>query len=68
MGREDEIRSLAYALWEKGGRQERRDYAYWLKAESIWEQQHRKDPDKYTGPKSKPAAEQKTRGKRATVR
>jgi hypothetical protein len=37
MAREDEIRLIAYQIWEKEGRKNGRDYDNWLKAEAIWE-------------------------------
>jgi hypothetical protein len=37
MGREDEIRLIAYKIWEDEGCQIGRDCEHWLRAESIWE-------------------------------
>jgi hypothetical protein len=41
MGREDEIRLIAYSIWEEYGYCEGRDLEHWLKAETIWEEQNR---------------------------
>jgi hypothetical protein len=39
MAREDEIRLIAYQIWEKEGHKSGQDYQTWLKAEAIWEKQ-----------------------------
>ncbi len=59
MGREDQIRALAYYYWEQEGHQKGHDSEYWLKAEKIWEQQNRKIKVKNTRTKSKSTGEQK---------
>lgn len=38
MGREDEIRLIAYAIWEEESCPDGRDCEHWLMAEAIWEQ------------------------------
>jgi len=53
MGRDDEIRRMAYALWEREGRPEGRALDHWQRAEKTWVAQHG------TPPQSAPAAEQK---------
>lgn len=55
MEREDEIRSLAYSLWEQEGHQEGRDYEYWLRAEAIWTEQNPESTEKSSRAKSKTA-------------
>lgn len=42
MGREDEIRSIAYNIWQEQGCIEGHDCEHWYQAEVIWEQQHQK--------------------------
>jgi hypothetical protein len=37
MGREDEIRLIAYALWVQEGHSQSRAIRHWLDAEAIWE-------------------------------
>ena len=37
MGRDDEIRIIAYRIWEEGNRSHGRNIEHWLKAEAIWE-------------------------------
>ena len=39
MKREEEIRRIAYRLWEEENRPERRDLEHYIKAEAIDEQQ-----------------------------
>ncbi len=38
MGREDEIKLIAYAIWEEASCPDGRDCEHWLMAETIWEQ------------------------------
>ena len=40
--REEEIRTIAYHLWEQEGRPEGHDVEEWLRAESQWETRQRK--------------------------
>ena len=40
MAREDEIRLIAYNIWEKERRPDGNDSEHWFKAEAIWEQQN----------------------------
>jgi hypothetical protein len=40
MGKEDEIRLIAYKIWEDGGYKNGLDWEYWFKAESVWEKQN----------------------------
>jgi hypothetical protein len=44
MGREDEIRLIAYRIWEEEGCCHGRDIEHWLKAEAIWEEKQKKGP------------------------
>jgi hypothetical protein len=39
MGREDEIRLIAYQIWEEEGCLVGRDCEHWFRAETIWEEQ-----------------------------
>ena len=41
MGREDEIRIIAYRIWEEESCCHGRDAEHWLKAEVIWEEKQR---------------------------
>ena len=38
MGREDEIRLIAYSIWEEEGYPDNKDYEHWMRAEAIWEE------------------------------
>jgi len=37
MGREEEIKLIAYRIWEEEGCIDGRDCEHWLRAEAIWE-------------------------------
>jgi Protein of unknown function (DUF2934) len=39
--REDEIRLIAYKIWEEEGHLQGHDYEHWFRAENIWDQQQR---------------------------
>jgi hypothetical protein len=39
MGREDEVRLIAYRIWEEEGCCQGRDIEHWIKAETLWVQQ-----------------------------
>jgi hypothetical protein len=41
IGREDEIRKIAFYIWEEENRPNGRDVDHWLKAENIWERKQR---------------------------
>lgn len=65
MAREDEIRILAYRIWEETGCQHGHDCEHWITAEVLWEQNQKKKAAS-TGNKTqlKPAAKQ---AKKATT-
>ena len=39
MHHEEEIRLMAYRMWEDQGRQDGRDVEQWLKAEAMWQEE-----------------------------
>jgi hypothetical protein len=41
VGKEDEIRLIAYRIWEEEGCQDGRDCEHWFRAESLWETQNK---------------------------
>jgi hypothetical protein len=43
MGREEEIRIIAYRIWEEESCCHGRDVEHWLKAEAIWEEKQKKE-------------------------
>jgi len=43
MGREDEIRVIAYRIWEEEDCCDGRDCEHWLKAEVIWEKKQKNE-------------------------
>jgi hypothetical protein len=53
MEREEEIRLIAYQIWEGEDRPHGRDLDHWLKAEAIWQRQHGREPP--DGPSELPA-------------
>jgi hypothetical protein len=40
MGKEDEIRLIAYRIWEEEGCRDGHDCEHWFKAETLWETSH----------------------------
>ena len=42
MAKEDEIKLIAYNIWEEEGCVEGRDCEHWYRAELIWQQQRQK--------------------------
>ena len=41
MARENEVRLIAYIIWEEEGCLEGRDCEHWLRAEAIWEERQK---------------------------
>ncbi len=41
MAREDEIRVIAYSIWEEEGCPDGRDCEHWYRAEIVWENQQK---------------------------
>jgi hypothetical protein len=42
MGREDEIKLIAYQIWEGESCPDGKDCEHWFRAETIWEEQNKK--------------------------
>jgi hypothetical protein len=42
MGREEEIRLIAYSIWEQEGYCDGHEIDHWLRAEVIWEKNQKK--------------------------
>lgn len=51
MGREDEIRLMAYSIWLQEGCPDGKDCEHWLRAEAAW-QEHNSDSGASQVPKS----------------
>jgi hypothetical protein len=69
MEREEQIRCLAYSIWEKEGYPHGHHLEHWLKAETIWHSQFREENDERKTPpqqKEKRASRRKPTRKRAT--
>jgi hypothetical protein len=62
MAREEEVRLIAYRLWEEEGCPNGRDCDHWLKAEAIWEEASRPQP-RGKADRQAPASKSKARGK-----
>ncbi len=41
--REDEVRLIAYHIWQKEGGYDGRDSEYWLRAEMIWKEEQKNE-------------------------
>ena len=69
MAREDEIRLIAYRIWEEEGCVDGQDCEHWFQAETIWEQDQkaaaaaRVKPKQASAQKPKAAAPKKKSGK-----
>ena len=65
MDREDEIREIAYTIWEQEGCVNGNDLEYWLKAEVIWEERNAPKTSNIQTPEApKPAVPTKSRKSR----
>jgi hypothetical protein len=61
MSKEEEIKLIAYYLWEQEGCPDGRDCQHWIAAEAIWQEQQKPAkaaaaPQPKPQPKAKPAA------------
>ena len=60
MPREDEIRVIAYNIWQEEGCVHGKDCEHWLQAEVIWEEKQKIRPSaKGTGAEAKQAPDKK---------
>jgi translation elongation factor EF-1alpha len=41
MGKEDEIRLIAYHIWQEESCQDSHDCEHWFRAEALWEKKHK---------------------------
>jgi hypothetical protein len=65
MQREEEIRCLAYRIWEEAGYPEGHAMEHWLTAETIWQDEHRESKN---GERAKPPEEKRATRRRVTAR
>ena len=63
MGREDEIRLIAYSIWEGENCPGGRDCEHWFRAEVIWEEQNKKAAAKSVKTESKQPVNQEAKFK-----
>jgi hypothetical protein len=65
MDREDEIRLIAYQVWEGEGYVHGRQVEHWLRAESIWESRREQQDSRTT---EKPVVKKTTRRKKKNTK
>lgn len=64
MGQEDEIKLIAYKIWEEEGYIDRNDWEHWFRAEVMWEEQQKQKPvTRGTNIASKKGTEKSTRAR-----
>jgi hypothetical protein len=68
MGREDEIRLIAYSIWEQESCPDGRNCEHWFRAEAIWEERNKKAAAKSDTTKPRQPVKQQTRSKTAKKR
>jgi hypothetical protein len=66
MVREDEIKLIAYRIWEEEGCCQGRDIDHWVRAELIWEQQQNPNKEAQTGLKPKKLTPKTSRRRTST--
>jgi hypothetical protein len=61
MSKDNEIRAIAYRIWEEEGRPEGREIEHWRRAEAIWQEQSAQSATEAeaTDPTSKPVQRRK---------
>jgi hypothetical protein len=65
MGREDEIRLIAYSIWEEESCPDGLDCEHWFKAEAIWEEKNEKSAVKTANTDSKQIVKQEPKAEAA---
>lgn len=58
MHHEEEVRLIAYEIWDQEGRPEGHDLDHWLQAEAIWAERQLSQPEETAG---KPAVKKARR-------
>jgi hypothetical protein len=66
MGREDDVKLIAYRLWQEDGCCDGHDVEHWLKAEMVWEAQNKQQTT--LSPKPIPAAKPAAKAHKAAKR
>jgi hypothetical protein len=64
MAREEEVRLIAYRMWEEEGCPNGRDCEHWLKAEAIWEAASRPQPRNKADRQARPSKAKGKTGKK----
>jgi Protein of unknown function (DUF2934) len=67
--RDEQIRQLAYRIWQEEGYPHGYEVQHWLKAETIWQEEHRPHSEpEYSKPvRSKRTKGQSNRNRRKTI-
>ncbi len=68
MAREDEVRLIAYSIWEGEGCPDGCDCEHWYRAEIIWEEQQKSKAPAEAKAAAKPVAATKTETRQPTSR
>jgi hypothetical protein len=63
MNRDEEIRQLAYRFWQDEGYPDGHEVQHWLKAETIWLEEHRPSSE---AEQSKPVRSKRTKGRKGS--
>jgi Protein of unknown function (DUF2934) len=63
MNRDEEIRQIAYRLWQEEGCPDGYEVQHWLTAETIWLEEH---PSKDKSKKPNPVRSTRTKGKKGS--
>ncbi|SRR5713226_8908264 len=61
MDSDNEIRLMAYQIWEEEGHLHGRETEHWVKAEAIWQERHTEQQPLVSQPELPPPAEGQTR-------
>jgi hypothetical protein len=67
MEREEQVRRLAYSIWEEEGCPDGRNVEHWLKAEAILQTENGEKHRAEKQPETKPVPPQRKRAKRSRV-
>jgi hypothetical protein len=65
MAREDDIKVIAYNIWEEEGCEDGHDCEHWFRAEVIWEDQQASKRKTAAATAAKPAAKAKPKSKKS---
>jgi len=61
--RDEQVRELAYRIWQEEGYPYGQEVHHWLKAEAIWQEKHRPHSEPEN---SKPVRSKRTKGRKGS--